>query len=308
MIASPRPSSAAVRRDIAALLRDLPREHLLELIDPAALLALPDDLLLALAGERVEALVAKRAAAKARDEPPAAPRRAPPRKRIARARCEATPAPVKHPRGALLPWPRSAPDGTPLGVDLAAKGKQHATIACDVRHLVLARLVGQAATLDADDLLQDVYLRIARRNVRPSAFDRRRASLSKYVYRLTSGAIADALGKASRSREVLSVDPEALPVGAEDADPRSLDAVHAIEDADTARAVESAVADPALEAAAILGPVATAVPLWRLALRSRAVERAQQRTVPAWQLALRAAWDEDAALVGDASPAPRARA
>lgn len=280
MIASPRPSSAAVRRDIAALLRDLPREQLLDLIDPAALLALPDEHLLALAGGRVGALVARRAADKARDERPA-PR--PRRKAVARARCRTVPPPVKHERGALLPWPRSAPDGTPLGVDLAAKGKQHPTIAGDVRHLVLARLVGQAATLDTDDLLQDVYLRIARRNVRPSAFDRRRASLSKYVYRLTSGAIADALGKVARSREVLSADPEALPVGAEDADPRSLDAVQALEDADTARAVEHAVADPALEAAAILGPAPPATPLWRLALRSRAVESAQQRAVPAWQ-------------------------
>lgn len=73
----------------------------------------------------------------------------------------------------LLPWPRAADDGTPLGIDLAA-------LHLDVRRIVLSKF--HVEGVDREDLVATVIAAIARRNRLPSAYDPRRASLSKYVY------------------------------------------------------------------------------------------------------------------------------
>ena len=79
-----------------------------------------------------------------------------------------------------LAWPRSADDGTPLGIDIAAKAE-------DVRRIVLAKF-GHSATsrgIDPDDLVQTVLLAILRRNRMPCAYDPRRSSFGHYVFRVT---------------------------------------------------------------------------------------------------------------------------
>ena len=74
---------------------------------------------------------------------------------------------------ASLPWPRLADDGvTPLGIDL--KVKHH-----DVLKLVRKRCRFEG--LDPDDLLQEVYAAILRKNLTASAWDARRAGFGKYV-------------------------------------------------------------------------------------------------------------------------------
>lgn len=66
-----------------------------------------------------------------------------------------------------------AEDGvTPLGVDLT------------VKHLDVRKLIGKHVrieALDADDLLQEIYAGIWRKNHSASAWDPRRASFGKYV-------------------------------------------------------------------------------------------------------------------------------
>lgn len=80
---------------------------------------------------------------------------------------------VKRPRP-NLPWPRSASDGTPLGVDLSKK-------MLDVKRLALSQ-VRAPRGVDPEDFVSEVYLAIARKNKLPkSCFDPRRASFSHYV-------------------------------------------------------------------------------------------------------------------------------
>jgi hypothetical protein len=135
------PLPDALRRDIAAMVR-----------------ALPDEELLALVGDRLAGLVARHAtlALPVPQSAPSSP--AKPRPRRARPEPEPTPldaaeaAPERGRKAPVLPWPRTAPDGTPLGIDLAGPGltPRTKTIADDVRRLVLARWKGNvAALLDA---------------------------------------------------------------------------------------------------------------------------------------------------------------
>ena len=80
---------------------------------------------------------------------------------------------VKRPRP-NLPWPRSAADGTPLGIDLRTKMN-------DVKRLSLSQ-VRAPKGVDSEDFVSEVYLAIARKNKLPkSCFDPRRASFSHYV-------------------------------------------------------------------------------------------------------------------------------
>jgi DNA-directed RNA polymerase specialized sigma24 family protein len=149
----------------------------------------------------------------------------------------------------FLPWPREI-GGVAVGVDLAAPGKQCATIAEDVRRIVLKRhaATAEAAALDPDDLVQDVYRRIMRRNYRPSAFDPRRASLSTYVYRVAGNAISDAM-TAARTRAGHELHRGAP--GGEDGYDEDRDLAHA-DQSDPLAALEDvdAAADAGLDVAA----------------------------------------------------------
>jgi RNA polymerase sigma factor (sigma-70 family) len=177
----------------------------------------------------------------------------------------------------MLPWPRCAADGTPLGVDLAAPGltARTKTIADDVRRLVLSRWVGNAARLlDPDDLVQEVHRRIIRRNRRPCAFDPRQGSIGHYVYQVTSGAIADMLKPAKRraEQERLTLDtcdfPE--PVAPEPDAPLDLDAAPSEPDARE----DFFLALCCLE---VLDELPVKEPLWQRALRQREKEQARAR-------------------------------
>jgi DNA-directed RNA polymerase specialized sigma24 family protein len=77
----------------------------------------------------------------------------------------------------LLPWPRQADDGTPLGIDVSAKR-------ADIRRIVVAGF-GRSAErsgVGVEDLVQTVFLAIWRRNRMPCAFDPRRSSFGHYVH------------------------------------------------------------------------------------------------------------------------------
>lgn len=75
----------------------------------------------------------------------------------------------------FLPWPRTAPDGTAIGIDLA---RLHG----DIRRLVIAK-VSPPDGLSHADFLQEVFLLLATRNHQPSAFDPRKGGFPNYVIR-----------------------------------------------------------------------------------------------------------------------------
>jgi DNA-directed RNA polymerase specialized sigma24 family protein len=99
--------------------------------------------------------------------------------------------PARPSRGEELPWPRLADDGlTPLGVDLTQK------------HLDVLKLIRKHVRiegLDADDLLQEIYAAIWRKNHSASAWDPHRASFGKYVI-LVGQSIAGHMLEARRWR------------------------------------------------------------------------------------------------------------
>lgn len=92
-----------------------------------------------------------------------------------------------------LPWPRSAGDGTKLGVDLRLSYR-------DVRKLTgkflsmnstrrkILQCVGERSgagrAFYPEDFEQDILMTIHRRNHMPSAFDPRRGRLSTYVFQV----------------------------------------------------------------------------------------------------------------------------
>ena len=263
------PLPEALRRDILAMVR-----------------ALPDHELLALVGDRLADLVARHAALALSAREATRPARSSPAK--PRARQAGVPCPEPEPpaeqegvsRGRhapMLPWPRAAEDGTPLGLDLAAPGltARTKTIADDVRRLVLSRWVGNAARLlDPDDLVQEVHRRIIRRNRRPCAFDPRQGSIGHYVYQVTGGAIADMLKPAKRraDHELLTLDSCDLPepTAPEPDAPLDLDSTPSEPDARE----DFFLALCCLE---VLGELPVKEPLWQRALRQREKEQARAR-------------------------------
>jgi len=99
------------------------------------------------------------------------------------------------PRAPHLPWPRSAEDGTALGVDLSSA-------ASEVREVVLKYFRAPAGH-DMEDYFQEVCARIAARNHMPSAHDPRKSSLRHYVYMIANATGANlANSGARRSLEV----------------------------------------------------------------------------------------------------------
>lgn len=83
------------------------------------------------------------------------------------------PAAAKKPRTASLPWPRSAPDGTPLGLDVKAHFADIARVVAKGRF--------SAPGMGIDDLIAEVCLVVMRRNAMPSAYDPRKASVDTYI-------------------------------------------------------------------------------------------------------------------------------
>ncbi|KYG11423.1 hypothetical protein BE21_57575 [Sorangium cellulosum] len=107
-------------------------------------------------------------------------------------------------RDVRLPWPRSADDGTPLGVDLS---RLHA----DVRKIVLKHFKSALAWVEADDLVQEVYLAIARKNTQNCAFDPRKASLGKYVFTVANSVVLNLGDKRRRGAHVVLSDVGDMP-------------------------------------------------------------------------------------------------
>jgi DNA-directed RNA polymerase specialized sigma24 family protein len=112
---------------------------------------------------------------------------------------------------ASLPWPRLADDGvTQLGIDLK------------VKHLDVLKLVRKRCRfegLDADDLLQEVYAAILRKNLTASAWDSRRAGFGKYVVMVGRNTALHMLEKKcwqseATSEEALDVADEHDPIAA----------------------------------------------------------------------------------------------
>jgi len=106
----------------------------------------------------------------------------------------------------LLPWPRQAEDGTPLGVDLAAPAPGRprdsaVRAAAELPKLVRAALRMSMVRLDPEDVVQEVALTIVRRNRTRSAYDPRRCSWSRYVYMLTRNGVGHMLEPRWRSQE-----------------------------------------------------------------------------------------------------------
>lgn len=95
-----------------------------------------------------------------------------------------------------LPWPRMAEDGdTPLGVDVVLLKK-------DITKIVhkFFRVTG----LPMEDLMQEVFLAIVRKNQTRSAHDPRKSSLGHYVYLVANNVCRNIVG----SRRTLSRIPE----------------------------------------------------------------------------------------------------
>jgi hypothetical protein len=87
------------------------------------------------------------------------------------------------PRAPHLPWPRSAEDGTKLGVDLSAA-------ATEVREVV-RKYFRAPPGYEIDDYCQEVCARIAARNHMPSAHDPRKSSLKHYIYMVANATGAN---------------------------------------------------------------------------------------------------------------------
>lgn len=203
------------------------------------------------------------------------------------------PTPSRRPDPLPHPWPRTAPDGTPLGVDLAApsRHKGSATVADDVRRIVLKHFHPEG--VDPDDLVGEVYAAISRKNRQGCAFDPRRAGLSKYVWRVAYGVHSNLRGAAKRWEEI--VDPRAQcgdsEPGDEDAGGREAGAWMVAgsvwPDMETALDLARGPVPQRWEPDAVAPPEALPA-LWERAL----AERAYQRSRPGrrGQRALWAAW------------------
>jgi len=88
-----------------------------------------------------------------------------------------------------LPWPRSAPDGTPLGLDLWAVREDGKTTYEHIRRIV-SRKYNHVDWLDMDWFIDRVCELIISKNTSvKSAFDPRRSSLYSYVCMVAANAM-----------------------------------------------------------------------------------------------------------------------
>jgi hypothetical protein len=152
-----------------------------------------------------------------------------------------------------LPWPRCADDGTPLGIDVSLKAK-------DIQRLVTAGFAKACRRIALDDLVQQTYEAILRRNQMPSAFDPRQGSFGHYVHLVAGCQLANMLEAARRHPLVSERAPE------EDEHGKAL-----VEKVDPE--ADELGADERLAAGEALNPAAQS--LWRLALDARAVSGPQ---------------------------------
>lgn len=104
--------------------------------------------------------------------------------------------PTGRPDPASLPWPRSAEDGTPLGVDLS-------TAWLDVRRLMRARWKPPAG-VSFEDYFQEACCLIARKNRTRSAHDPRKSSLGHYVWMIVSNMGANMANQERRRAMTVS--------------------------------------------------------------------------------------------------------
>lgn len=104
-----------------------------------------------------------------------------------------------------FPWPRTAEDGTPLGVDVRA------------RHSDISRIVYKffrVENLPMEELLQEIFLTICQKNFTRSAHDPRKSSFGHYVYLVANNVCINLVHKHRRyDREVKILD---APVGEDD--------------------------------------------------------------------------------------------
>ena len=163
------------------------------------------------------------------------------------------------------------PAPAPRGIDLARYHR-------DVRRLTLARWKGNAARLlDPEDLVQEVYRRILRRNLQACAWDPSRGSLGHYVHQIAGCAIADMLKpEKRRARAEVHGDPERWDdVATPEPDPAEapLDLAEAPSDPEEREAFFAALC-----CLHVLGELpAPGPPVWQRALKARQAEQWAER-------------------------------
>ncbi len=111
--------------------------------------------------------------------------------------------PIKKPE--KLPWPRSADDGTWLGVDVVAKKP-------DIIKIVHKYF--RVPEVAMDELLQEVYLAIIHKNRGKSAHDPRKSSFGHYIYMIANNVCINLVHRKRR----FALEKESLdaPYGTED--------------------------------------------------------------------------------------------
>lgn len=148
------------------------------------------------------------------------------------------------PRTPRLPWPRTADDGTSLGIDVAAKAE-------DIRRLTIAgySLAAVESRVGIEDLVQTVFEAILRRNhFEASAFDPRRGSFGHYVHRLAGCQLANLVGAARRNQLAEEDAPEVVDAEAFDPEGQLEEVSAGVEELRAAEGVK---------------------PLWKVALEER---------------------------------------
>lgn len=96
------------------------------------------------------------------------------------------------------PWPRSAEDGTPLGINVAEKRQ-------DIVKIVYKYFRVPGVTMD--ELLQEVFLAILHKNHGNSAHDPRKSSFGHYVHLIADRVCCNIVNKRKRlERERESLD------------------------------------------------------------------------------------------------------
>lgn len=108
-----------------------------------------------------------------------------------------------------LPWPRSAEDGTPIGIDVDAKRN-------DIIKLTYKYF--RVANVSMDELLQEIFLAILHKNQGNSAHDPRKSSFGHYVCMIANNVCINFANKRKR----LDRERESIDTKVRDNDDRSL--------------------------------------------------------------------------------------
>lgn len=101
------------------------------------------------------------------------------------------PAPPTKPQKPRLPWPRKAEDGvTSLGVDIVAKRQD---ILCLVHKYVSTQ--GKPPRMPLEDLHQEIFAAIIKKNYSKSAHDPRKSSFGHYVWLVSHNVCCNVVAK-----------------------------------------------------------------------------------------------------------------